>query len=204
MLHGEVWWKRKFGFFVDSVYAKVSADGSIDHPTLGSIDIDDTFKLFLLEFGGLYRAGTWDIGSPYNSFVQRAKPTVTLDLLAGGRYWHMKNELDIHGPTGVLPSEVESDRNWFDFIVGGRVGLDFYKKLTFVVRSDVGGFDLGFSSKISWNIISWIAYELPWYRITPLIGYRALYDDYSEGSGNNRFENNTWLHGPLIGVAFRF
>jgi hypothetical protein len=204
MLHGEVWWKRKFGFFVDSVYAKLSVDGNTNLPNSTSVDIDDTAKLFLLEFGGLYRAGTWDIGSPYNSFVQRSKPSVTLDLLAGGRYWHLKNELDIHGPAGVLPSEVESDRNWFDFIVGGRVGLDFYKKLTFVVRSDIGGFDLGFSSKISWNIISWIAYELPWYRITPLIGYRALYDDYSDGSGNNRFENNTWLHGPLIGVAFRF
>jgi len=204
MLHGEAWWKRKFGFFVDSVYAKLSVDGDIDLPTSGSVDIDDTAKLFLLEFGGLYRAGTWDIGSPYNSFVQRAKPSVTLDLLSGGRYWYLKNELDIHGPLGVLPSEVNGSKSWFDFIVGGRVGLDFYKKLTFEVRTDVGGFGLGFSSNISWNIVSVIAYELPWYRITPLIGYRALYDDYSDGSGNNRFENNTWMHGPVIGVAFRF
>jgi hypothetical protein len=204
MLHGEVWWKRKFGVFVDSVYAKLSVDGDINLPNSGSVDIDNTTKLFLLEFGGLYRAGTWDIGSPYNSFVQRSKPSVTLDLLAGGRYWYMKNELDIHGPLGVLPSEIDGDKDWFDFIVGGRVMLDFYKKLTFEVRTDIGGFGLGFSSDISWNIVSVIAYELPWYRITPLIGYRALYDDYSDGSGNNRFENNTWMHGPVIGVAFRF
>lgn len=63
---------------------------------------------------------------------------------------------------------------------------------------------LGFSSDFSWNIVSVIAYELPWYRITPIIGYRALYDDYSDGSGNDRFAYNAWLHGPVLGVAFRF
>ena len=60
------------------------------------------------------------------------------------------------------------------------------------------------SSSFYWNIVSLIAYELPWYTITPSIGYQALNDDYYNGSGNNRFENNAWMHGPVIGVAFRF
>ncbi|HLE25134.1 MAG TPA: hypothetical protein VI935_05735, partial [Thermodesulfobacteriota bacterium] len=91
-----------------------------------------------------------------------------------------------------------------DFIVGGRIGLNFYKKLTFEVRSDIGGFGLGSSSKIAWNIVSAIGYELPWYRITPLIGYRALYDDFSTESGSNSFESKFWLHGPVLGIAFIF
>ncbi len=204
MFHGEAWWKRKFGGFVDTVYSKLSDSGDISLPNSNSVDVGLTSKLFILEFGGLYRAGTWDIGSPYNSFVQKAKPSVTLDFLAGGRYWYLKNELDIHGPLGMLPSEIDKSRKWVDFIVGGRVGLNFYKKLTFEVRSDIGGFGLGSSSKIAWNIVSAIGYELPWYRITPLIGYRALYDDYSAESGSNRFESKFWLHGPVLGIAFIF
>src|SRR3989304_3309948 len=54
-----------------------------------SVNVGSTSKLFILEFGGLYRAGTWDIGSRYNSFVQKAKPSVTLDFLASGRYWQL-------------------------------------------------------------------------------------------------------------------
>ncbi|HJZ05561.1 MAG TPA: hypothetical protein VJ327_06950, partial [Patescibacteria group bacterium] len=204
MFHGEAWWKGKFGGFVDTVYSKLSDSGNISLPNLSSVNVGLTSKLFILEFGGLYRAGTWDIGSPYNSFVQKAKPSVTLDFLAGGRYWHLNNELDIHGPLGILPSEIDKSRQWVDFIVGGRMGLNFYKKLTFEVRSDIGGFGLGSSSKIAWNIVSAIGYELPWYRITPLIGYRALYDDFSTESGSNSFESKFWLHGPVLGIAFIF
>ncbi len=204
MLHGEVLWKRKFGFYVDTTLAKLSADKDIHLQKFDPINLKLTSKLFLLEFAGIYRAGTWNLGSPENNFTQKSKPTITLDLLAGGRYWYMKNELDINSTIGVLPPEINDSQNWFDFIVGGRVGLNLYKKLTGEVRTDIGGFGLSFSSDFAWNIVTVIAYELPWYRITPLIGYRALYDDYSNGSGNNRFENNTWIHGPVIGVAFRF
>ncbi len=204
MFHGEAWWKGKFGGFVDTVYSKLSDSGNISLPNSNSVNVGLTSKLFILEFGGLYRAGTWDIGSPYNSFVQKAKPSVTLDFLAGGRFWHLNNELDIHGPLGMLPSEIDKSRKWVDFIVGGRIGLNFYKKLTFEVRSDIGGFGLGSSSKIAWNIVSAIGYELPWYRITPLIGYRALYDDFSTESGSNSFESKFWLHGPVLGIAFIF
>jgi len=82
--------------------------------------------------------------------------------------------------------------------------LSLYKKLTFEVRRDIVGFGLGLSSDFSWNIVSVIAYELPWYTITPFIGYRSLMVGYSKGSGNNRFENNTWMNGPVLGIAFRF
>jgi hypothetical protein len=54
---------------------------------------------------------------------------------------------------------------------------------------------LVFHQDFSWNVVSVIAYELPWYMITPIIGYRAPCDDYCDGSGNNRFENGTWMHG---------
>ena len=37
-----------------------------------------------------------------------------------------------------------------------------------------------------------------------VIGYRALYVDYIQGSGNTLFETNLLQHGPLIGLSARF
>jgi hypothetical protein len=37
-----------------------------------------------------------------------------------------------------------------------------------------------------------------------LFGYRALYQDYKDGHGANRFEYNTTMHGPLVGLSIGF
>jgi hypothetical protein len=161
-------------------------------------DVDLELKEFLLEFGGFYRLGTWPIGSSHN------EPSITLDALAGGRYTHLDVEINIDSALPIIPSDVDGDQDWLDLFVGGRMILNPTEKLTFVLRSDIGGFDFGFSSDIAWNLVSWIGYELPWYRITPIIGYRVLYTDYDDGSGDDRFVYDTWTYGPLLGLAFRF
>jgi hypothetical protein len=155
MLHGEVWWKEKFGGFEDTVYARFEDKKDVTIRNFTSLNIKLIATLLIQEIGGLYRVGTWPVGSPYNQFVQKAEPAFTLDLLAGGRFWHLGNELDISGQSrlGILPSEIDQSKNWFDFIVGARGRLDFYKKLYLEVRSDIGGFNLSFSSKIAWNTV---------------------------------------------------
>jgi hypothetical protein len=197
-------WKGNFGVFIDPTLSKLSISEDVEIPVLDPINVELDSKFLLLEFGGLYRVGTWPIGSPNNDLSQRMKPSVTLELLAGGRYWYLKNELDIEGPLGILDREIDDTQNWLDLFVGGRVKLNLTEKLILSVRSDIGGFGFGFSSDFSWNLVGWISYELPWYRITPLIGYRALYVDFKDGSGNDRFEYKTWTTGPLLGLAFRF
>jgi hypothetical protein len=203
-VHIEVW-KRNFGIFVDSTYAALSMSHGVTLQRVPvSINVNLKSYFLLLEVGGLYRVGTWPVGSPYNSFVQKVKPAVTLELLAGVRLWYLKNDLDIKGSSGIISKDVDASEQWQDLFVGGRVGLELIKKLQLVLRSDIGGFGASFSSKISWNIAAYLTYELPWYRITPVIGYRALYDDYENGSGNNRFEWKTWTYGPQIGIGFSF
>ncbi len=204
MLYGEVWWKGKFGIFADTIYSKLALNKDVTLRRLGSISAGLQTTFFIQEIGGLYRVGTWPVGSPYNQFVQRSKPSVTFNILAGGRYWHLKNELDVRGPLGILSRQIDQSQNWFDFIVGGRARLEFYKKLFLELTTDIGGFDLSFSSKFSWNVLAVVGYELSWHRITPLIGFRALYDNYANGSGNSRFDSKMWMYGPALGVAFKF
>lgn len=196
-------WKDRFGFFIDTSFAKISLKKDVDLKFGESLKAKFITKFFLGEFGGFYRLGAWPLGSGDASPHTGTSTSLTFDLIAGGRYWYLKNELDLNGPLGVLPPEISDNQSWFDFIVGGRANLAI-NKFFVQLRSDIGGFGLGFSSDISWNIAGYIGYELPWYRITPIIGYRALYDKYKDGSGDNRFVWDAWISGPQIGVGFRF
>jgi hypothetical protein len=193
-------WRDRFGLFIDTSFAKISLKKNVDLRFDNNLTAKFITKFFLGEFGGFYRAGTWPIGS--GSSESKTNTSLTLDLIGGGRYWYLKNELDLKGPIGLNPNLSQSE-SWFDFIVGGRVNLAI-NKFFFQLRSDVGGFGLGFSSDISWNIAGYIGYELPWYKITPIIGYRALYDKYSNGSGDKRFLWDAWIYGPQIGIGFQF
>ena len=196
-------WRDRFGFFIDANYAKISATRNSQlGPGQSSLNVNVTSWFFLGELGGFYRVGTWPIGKGTGSYESKTNTSLTLDLIGGGRYWYLKNEIDFKGPVGLNPNESGS-ASWFDFIVGGRAKLAI-NKFFVQLRSDVGGFGLGFSSDISWNIAGYIGYELPWYKITPIIGYRALYDKYDTGSGKSYFLYDAWMYGPVIGVAFQF
>jgi hypothetical protein len=201
-LHMEAW-RDRFGFFVDGTYSKISLKKDAQLRFDRSIKVKNVTEFFLGEFGGFYRVGTWPVGSVTGSNGSKAKKFFTLDILGGGRYWWMKNKIDITGPAGILDPDFSASKNWFDFIVGGRARFDI-NKFFVALRTDIGGFGLEFSSDISWNIAGYLGYELPWYHITPIIGYRALYDKYSDGSGNNRFLWDAWMLGPQLGVAFQF
>ena len=58
-------------------------------------------------------------------------------------------------------------------------------------------------SKISFNLSDYVGYNVS--RVVGhLAGYRALYVDYESGSGTNKFAFDSWMHGQVIGAAFRF
>ena len=103
-----------------------------------------------------------------------------------------------------MPNQ-SSDQNeqWFDFIVGARL-LARADNFIGVLKSDIGGFDFGFSSKFTWNIIANVGYETGWYGFTPYIGWRTLYVDYDDGSGSNFFQYNVWMNGIQAGLGFKF
>lgn len=195
-------WRDRFGFFIDATYSKISLKEDVKLRFDREINIKNVTEFFLGEFAGFYRVGTWPI-SGAGSYEGKTKSSLTVDLIGGGRYWWMDNEIDIKGPLELLKPQFSGSKSWFDFIVGGRAKLDI-NKFFVVLRTDIGGFGLGFSSDISWNIAGNIGYELPWYHITPIIGYRALYDRYDSGSGDNRFLWDAWMYGPQLGVAFQF
>jgi hypothetical protein len=190
--------KDRYGFYLDGNYSKMSSGSAHTLPgqEQNTINANNTAWFYLGELGGFYRVGKWCLSNT------TAKSTLKLDLLGGGRFWYLKDEIDFKGPAGVNPN-VGKSKSWLDLFVGGRARMDI-DKFFILIESDVGGFDLGFSSTITWNIEGYIGYELPWWGITPIIGYRALYDNYDSGSGKSYFRWDGWLYGPVIGLGVQF
>ncbi len=195
--HAEVFYKNKWGFFIDGTYMKLNTKNN-----KGPLNIDATVKINMWEFVGLYRAYTQP--SAFTNSKGMVKPAVQLDVLAGGRYMNIDNTIDIagSGPVGVGTS-VSGDQGWFDFIVGTRGKWQPWNRVFFIARTDIGGFGLGFSSDFAWNLLGLVGFDVTdWMQF--MIGYKVFYDKFTDGSGDDRFIYDAWMSGPITGLNFTF
>ena len=95
--------------------------------------------------------------------------------------------------------------DWTDPFIGARLRLAVAPGHEIIVRGDVGGFDVG--SKFSWQAIAGYQFDFAaWSGITfsGLLGYRALYVDYTQGEGRRHYEFDMLQHGPVLGLTMRF
>jgi len=178
--------KKNYFVFIDETYMKLSINENIelDLPVPGGASIDVGIKMNTLEFGGGYR-------------LVAPKPNVPIyfDLFGGGRWWIV--DIDLRRLSN-------QNEKWLDIIVGARMIALLTENLIATVRTDVGGFNLGFSSKFTWNIIANLGWETGWRGFTPYIGWRTMYVDYENGSGSDFFRYNVWMNGIQAGLGFRF
>jgi hypothetical protein len=202
--HIEFWWK-KWIFFVDPLFMKLSSKSSQTR-VIGTRKADAEVKMFLMDLAMGYRVAEIALGQNTKSNNFKMWPALSIDVYGGGRILSVENTIDLtlDTPIGQRKRRLSVDETWFDFIVGTRFLFDFTERLLLNVKTDIGGFGLGFSSNIDWNFQANLGYTLPWWGVTPYIGYRVLYIDYEDGSGANRFEYNIWHTGPQIGVGVRF
>lgn len=203
-LHIEFWWKRWL-FFADPSYVKLSTTNRQTDDS-GSIKAKSEVKQFIFEFASGYRVAEIPLSSSPNSHNASTWPKLNVDLYGGGRIYSLDTKIRAtqDTPDGPVRQTFNRDKSWFDFIVGTRLLFNLTEDLLFTAKTDIGGFGLGFSSDISWNFVTNIGYELPWWGVTPYVGYRVLYIDYQDGSGDNRFVYDVWQTGPQIGIGFQF
>lgn len=167
---------------LEIIYVKIGDRSATPGPLFSAAEL--TAKQTIIEFGPRYRL----LGS---------KP-VALDLLAGGRYWRLRNTLELEA--GVLPSvEAELKESWIDPFGGLRIFIDLSSRLLLQARGDLGGF--GGGSEFTWQALGGLAYQLA-PRYTLRAGYRQIDVDFEKD--DNGFIYNVGMGGVIVGVTIRF
>lgn len=211
----------RFAILGDFTYLLLGvSEGGARSVTLGPVattgaqgELDTTIKMVVAELAAAYEVARWGaaFGGPGSG--------TALDVYGGGRLWWQQVEVSLALTTQlalVLPQQTfaveggravarSGDVTWVDPIVGLRIRHQFAPGHELTVSGDIGGFGVG--SRFSWQAIGaykWAFAKTHGVTWSGLLGYRALYVDYSKGSGDTLYSYDMLTHGPVVGVSARF
>ena len=206
--------KGKLSAHLDTIYTNITFSGD----AVRQVNPLPGLSLRLAGQAGIeYEYAIIEAGAAYEVLSQRTRAGGTaLDVFAGGRYWHqdISMRLAITGiftrppgyqRTGGVVTSGSVSADWIDPIIGLRLRHAVAPGQELRFRGDIGGFGVG--SDFTWQIVTAYNFELGeshgimW---SGVVGYRALYADYSEGSGSDRFAYDLLQHGPMLGLAMKF
>jgi hypothetical protein len=184
--------KSKWGFFGDMIAANLGKSKNGNR-----VEIEPTIKLAMLTAGRSYQLGTWKLLNEADKIV----PAVTVDGMFGVRYTRLDIDLDFE-----RREDASSDKDWVDPLIGARAFFDLSEHWNFTLMGNVGGFGVG--SEFTWGAMSTIGYRFSLFgednNARAVAGYRAIYQDYTDGSGRDKFKWDVTFHGPMIGLAIEF
>lgn len=190
--------KGDFSLLFSPTYMKLGAE---DHVTLPSTraKIESDVEITYLELAALYRIGTWPVG--YGGGIDQ---TLSIEPLAGVRYTKLWGNLRVKVPSVPGKDNADGSQEWVDPIIGARSILTLTEDIDFTLRGDVGGFGIG--SEFTWQLASNLSYRFDLFGkdARAFAGYRALYQHYKDGSGDNKFEWDATLYGPILGLSVIF
>jgi hypothetical protein len=180
----------RFVALLDGIWLELEDEASTRTVQLGSAtfgpgEVDTTLQEGIGDLKLGYRILEPDTG---------ARQPVSLDLLAGGRYWYMKTDIDAAFAV-IANRSVEESQSWVDPIVGFRAIIGLSPKLQLVVIGDVGGWGAGEASDHTWQAMALLGVQLSeaW---SLRLGYRAL--DLERGL------TDIEMKGPIFGGVYRF
>lgn len=178
ILHFDAVHKSNWGFLVDINFLDLEEKQTIPAGVTRKIDLD----LSLAEVSGFHRFRNGD-----HSY----------DLIMGGRYVSLDNEVSIVGGQRIA----SGDQDWVDPLVGGRWIWQIADDWALIVRGDIGGLQVG--SDFAWHGLG-VLYWQPFEYVSFIAGYRGLGMDYEDGNRNSRdyFHYDATVHGPVFGVNF--
>lgn len=189
-----------WGVFVDLNYTSLSADKSrsrtfekdVLNLTLeftGEVSAEADIKEFIATFMGQWRAVDSD--------------QMTLDVMAGARYWNIENDITARGRLDVGPITIikqlsgSDGASWVDPMVGVKSRIDTDTAFYFTGWGMVGGFGIG--SDFNWDVMGGVGYE--WTdHFSTVLGYRALGVDYEDDG----FVYDVVQQGVALGAVFNF
>ena len=226
MAYAEARYQDRLGLFVDAVYANLTAGTSatrgfplpgISGSAVATASVN--YELLTLQFGAAYevaRVGP-DRGAegPRMAGVGQTAFDVVVGwtvVVPAGRHdpelqWRRHRQ---HAqPFGLRQPQPGLRQlgsiGWVDPLVGFRVRHRLAPGENLTLEADIGSFGIGSrisaEAQLAYGVEFGDALGVNW---AGVLGYRALYVDYTQGSGSSLFEMNMLQHGPLLGVRGRF
>ena len=205
----------RLSLFADVVYMKIGLDSSMTRSRgIGELNAAVgasaglKYQMVIAEAAAAYEIARW--GS-----TGAAGSNTAVDVFGGVRGWWQKADADLafsgtlnfgdltRNADGTLSASGRA--SWADPLVGLRLRHQFAPGLNFIASGDVGGFSVG--SKFSWQALAAVNYDfyvrknVTW---SGMLGYKALFVDYSKGTGLTHYEYDMTMHGPILGVTARF
>jgi len=184
--------KGRLGLWGNTIYANLGKSNT----DVDGLKIEPTVTALWQGVGGFYRLGTWD----FSESPKENTPSVTVDTYFGARYTYLDLSLDIKGFDNL-----DGDKQWVEPLVGVRTRWDLSERWTINLSGDIGG--VAFGSDFAWNAFGLVGYRFNLFgkdNARAFAGYRALSQDYSDGSGDDKFEWDVTLHGPVLGLVIQF
>lgn len=174
--------KDRWSIFADGMYMHLGND-------VKDLPVNVEYKQGIFELGGSYAIHDGPLpGAAADSTVR-----VRIEPLVGVRLWYLDT---------TIQTPVDSrgvDETWVDGFGGIRGELAFNETFSLTGRIDVG---TGMSD-LTWNALAMVNMNLNQHWAL-FAGWRWLSDDYSKGSGMDRFEYNMMFNGPFAGVKVTF
>lgn len=220
MAYTEARYEDRIGLFVDVMYANLTAGTSatrsfsvpgVSGSAVASASVN--YESLTLQFGAAYEVVK--VGQDRGGGVGQT----AFDVTVGGRWWYQRVDMTLNFYGAVTVStpnlRVSASGNqvfansgsigWVDPFVGFRVRHHLAPRQRLALEADLGGFGIGSrisaEAQLAYSMEFGNAMGVNW---AGVIGYRALYVDYTQGSGSSFFEMNTLQHGPLLGVRGKF
>ena len=181
--------RGRWGGYLDTTFIGLNFGNDFSlgaGPATGALDLDFTY--ILINAGVIYTAAEWAMGNG----------TAALDLMGGVRYTYY--DIDLNATIGGLPVDLAATLDWWDLTLGGRLRGEFDGGWFWNVRGDIAGADL--ESDFSAQAIATFGRDFQLGRLDMawLVGYRFLYQDWSDGTD----AVDLITHGPLVGLSFKF
>jgi opacity protein-like surface antigen len=120
------------------------------------------------------------------------------------RYYNFFNGVTLTPAGSPLTSvPLSQSATWVDLVVGVRGRAPLLPGLDAFARGDIGGFGMGTSSTLAWNVIAGLSWQTTEH-LSLVAGYRDFDINAAQGSGTTRFAFHAKMQGPFIAFALQY
>lgn len=109
----------------------------------------------------------------YATYAMVDRPGLRFDVGAGLRYADATIDTQLVGQGATADRSFSSDASWVDGVIAARMNLQLDDRWRAIAFADVGGFGIGDSSDLTWQVAAGVGYRLS-EKWSAIGGYRHL------------------------------